>query len=105
MIDTFREVRRVPDMGDVPTIEEGIIYLHGDLEFDPWVASFRCPCGYPNEYNSGLIQLILLKDNKGGPRWEYELHEDGTITFTPSILRLMYCKCHFFIRRNKVVWA
>jgi hypothetical protein len=38
------------------------------------------------------------------PHWSTQLHEDGSLTATPSV-DSRNCGCHFWIRRNKIDWV
>jgi hypothetical protein len=100
-------VERVPWRPE--ELERGVIYLCGEERFGPpALAIFLCPCGcggpQVHGYSDGLIQLNLTGSVRSH-RWGHEVHEDGTITIAPSILRLNNCKSHFFIRRSRVEWA
>lgn len=69
-------------------------------------AIFACPCGANaegQEHNGFNYRINLSSAHK--PNWTYEVHEDGTLTLSPSILDLGHCKSHYFIQRSKVVWA
>lgn len=73
-----------------------IVYVVGEGEYQ-WLAVFLCPCGC-----GATVILNLVSGLR--PRWEAELHEDGLVTLTPSINRVVGCHSHFFIRRGRVEW-
>ena len=84
-------------------LDPGTIYLWSCESDDgpPFAALFLCPCGCGKEIS---IRVVRGKHD-GHPCWTYEIHEDGTLTLSPSILQRFDCKAHFFIRRGRVVWA
>lgn len=73
------------------------IYIVG-LEKDPWLISFKCPCGC-----NSIINLNLLKEAK--PRWKFSFRTKKKINISPSVNRLLDCKSHFFIRNSKIDWV
>lgn len=79
------------------------IYL-SNLKHDdetPWCASYICPCGCGRE-----VYLPLRPKENGHPSWEYEIHLDNTVSFTPSILgKQGTCQSHYFIKNGLVQWA
>ena len=63
-----------------------------------WQTIMVCPCGC-----NATIQLCCLPDTR--PRWEYEIHEDGTISLHPSVWRKTGCRSHYIVRRGNIVWC
>lgn len=63
-----------------------------------WSVAFNCPCGCGDR-----LELVLLNNVK--PRWDIDIHKDGTPTLSPSIWRKENCKSHFWIRRGKIIWC
>ena len=59
--------------------------------------SFMCPC---NE--GGMRRLPIKSGAKKG--WDVK-EVDGKVTISPSIRDVACCKCHFFIRENRVDWC
>jgi len=69
---------------------DGFLYI--SMEY--CMAKHKCPCGC----GLTVITPILPK------RWH--LYYDGeTISLTPSIGNYQFCGSHYFIRKNKIVWA
>lgn len=67
-------------------------YLYISMEY--CMAKHKCPCGC----GLTVITPILPK------RWH--LYYDGeTISLSPSIGNYQFCGSHYFIRKNKIVWA
>lgn len=71
-------------------LADGVLYV--SMEY--CMAKHKCPCGC----GLTVITPILPK------RWH--LYYDGeTITLSPSIGNYQFCGSHYFIRKNKIVWA
>jgi hypothetical protein len=69
---------------------DGFLYI--SMEY--CMAKHKCPCGC----GLTVITPILPK------RWH--LYYDGeTISLSPSIGNYQFCGSHYFIRKNKIVWA
>ena len=102
MRNDFYTVQRCGNVVDRP-IDHNTIYLWGcESDTDPpFAALFLCPCGCGKEVSI----RVTSGAHDGHPCWTFEIHDDGTITLTPSILQKFDCKAHFFIRHGKVVWA
>lgn len=113
-IDEFHTVSRTCPEGLDDVL--GVLYLDVDPETGVVChVRFLCPCGDP-----GCLHILPVHKQDGTLNaygkacWGFEEHDDGTVTLTPSILRRVHrnndgmefgCGSHFFIRRNKVVWA
>jgi hypothetical protein len=78
------------------SIRENMIYIVGEKDHE-WLAVLKCPCGCGD-----TVQLNLLKDAK--PFWEIIRHKNGLISISPSINRIVNCKSHFSIIKEKVWW-
>jgi hypothetical protein len=65
-------------------------------DYDKWL-KFKCPnrCGT-------LISLNL--NHARSPFWSVTLHQDNTMSVSPSVVHNS-CGAHFFIRRNKIDWV
>ena len=74
-------------------LQPDTIYFVNNKERDMQGAWFLCPCG--------CEQHTYVHNHE----WEFELHDDNSITISPSLLQMNGCKSHFFIRHNKVVWC
>lgn len=71
-------------------LADGFLYI--SMEY--CIAKHKCPCGC----GLTVITPILPK------RWH--LYYDGeTISLSPSIGNYQFCGSHYFIRKNKIVWA
>lgn len=73
------------------TLEEGTLYISEPFD----VAAHLCPCGCRQEVVTplGPAQWTLLRDA-------------GEVTLEPSIGNWSIpCRSHYFIRRNRVLWA
>lgn len=77
-----------------PLMEQGKLYI--SLEFE--CAIHLCACGCSTQV------VTPLRMNTG---WELKQEENGTVvSLTPSIGNYQIpCKTHYWITRNKVVWA
>lgn len=78
-------------------LEPGRCYLVGEGQ-SHLVAAFVCPCGC-----GAIVVLNLLEGLR--PRWRAVVHEDNTVSFTPSVARHVGCRSHFFVRRGLVEWC
>lgn len=78
-------------------VKEFNIYHVGSGEWK-WLLMFRCPCGCGD-----VIQLSLLEKSKQS--WKIEIENDKQFSIYPSIDRIVGCKSHFFIKKNKVEWC
>jgi hypothetical protein len=85
---------KVEDLPD--KLDPEVIYIAGEGQF-LWFAALLCPCGCEE-----VIQLSLLPE--GHPRWSLTQHADGTVSLHPSVLRLIGCRSHFFLRKGMIVW-
>jgi hypothetical protein len=68
------------------------------LSHVPWLATFDCPCGCGE-----LVLLSLLAADT--PSWRITGSDTAEVTLAPSVLRVVGCRSHFFIERNKVRWC
>ncbi len=75
-------------------LEAETCYLIGEKEA-PFMAVFLCPCGC-----KASTHLNLLPETR--PRWKLEVHDDETVTFSPSINRMVGCKSHYFMQKGKM---
>lgn len=57
-----------------------------------------CPCGCGTRAVIPFIPGDSTKDNY----WGYTRHEDGTVTFAPSI-KNRGCRAHYYIERSQIV--
>jgi hypothetical protein len=64
---------------------------------EPWTVAMLCPCGCGEQ-----IYMSLLDES---PKWDLELHNDGTPSLHPSVRRTVGCKSHFFLKRGLVTWC
>ena len=78
-------------------IAAGTIYVVGEANHH-WAAVFKCPCGCGAD-----VWLNLLDGHT--PCWTFELDSTGRLSFSPSIVRRVGCRSHFFIWENRVYWA
>lgn len=90
MITVYTE--ELPDVPQPDTIY--VLGANGYL----WSAAMLCPCGCGE-----LLQMNLHED--GRPRWKLTRHEDGTVSLTPSVSRIVGCRSHFWLRRGQVQWC
>lgn len=86
MILTHKFVNQIPEK-----LEEGVIYV--SIPFETVI--HKCCCGCGKEVVTPLSPT------------DWSLTFDGeTITLDPSIGNWNFqCKSHYFIRKNKVIWA
>jgi hypothetical protein len=70
--------------------------------FHKW-AVVPCACGHGDFETGKWNYAVLLVHGDEGPRWDLELHDDGTFSLSPSILRSGGCNCHYFWKHGKVV--
>ena len=85
-------MEELPDRMDAHTI-----YVLGEGEYT-WSASMLCPCGCGD-----ILHMSLHKE--GRPRWRITSHNDGTVSLSPSINRMVGCKSHFFFEFGSVRWS
>lgn len=78
-------------------LRPGECYLVGEGEHR-WFAAFACPCGCGAD-----VVLNLLPDMR--PRWRIDIHDDETVTVSPSINRHRGCRAHFYVRRGQTQWC
>jgi hypothetical protein len=78
-------------------IKPGLIYIVGE-EKCRWAAVFKCPCGCGD-----AVWLNLLQGHS--PQWEVEQHTGGKISLSPSVNRIVGCRSHFFLWRNRIHWC
>lgn len=88
-------------LADTPTaarddIERKALVLIGTPDRAKWLR-FRCPCGCGEE-----MALSLMKSHH--PRWTATLHDDDTMSVSPSVDSTT-CGAHFWIRRNRIDWC
>lgn len=97
-VEWFKPKYKVYPTVDIPTyIKDRTIYVVGN-QSEPWLVSFKCPCGCNKD-----IHLNLLPD--ANPRWKIYLKSGNKIDISPSVWRTSGCRSHFFIRSGKVVWV
>lgn len=89
----MRQVQMLPKFVDfIPEVlDDGVLYIA--LRFS--TASHKCCCGCGSEVVTPLTPT------------DWSLKKDGSlVTLHPSIGNWSYqCQSHYFIRRNRVVWA
>lgn len=84
-------------LDDIPAdLKKGEIYVIGE-DGDYWNVVFICPCGCKD-----IIQLNLLPEAR--PCWRIINHRDYSTSISPSVNRIVNCKSHFTIKRNKLIW-
>lgn len=88
---SFVEVKGSPIV-----VPENIVLIINE-GYQPDRLVFKCPCNCGAE-----IHLNLLK--KAYPYWKYHITNKNKINISPSILRIVGCHSHFFIKNSKVVW-
>jgi hypothetical protein len=72
-------------------LEEGILFISREYK----IAIHLCACG------CGERTVTPLNKNE----WKLE-NEGGLVSLTPSIGNFqMRCKSHYWIKKNKIVWA
>lgn len=96
-IEQYKSTKYVPIMPDeVKKSREIMIVSTGTVM--KWCI-ITCPCG------CGEIHKIPLM-RTAEPRWDCDIHKDKTISLSPSIdVNSSGCGAHFFIKKNKVIWA
>jgi Family of unknown function (DUF6527) len=77
-------------------VDKGTIYIVQDSK-EPDTLVFKCPCGCDR-----VIQLNLLRDTE--PCWHFYVR-DKYISIRPSVFSKKGCGSHFWITRNRVIWA
>ena len=87
-------------MEDLPEkTDRKTIYIIGGREH-PFYAAFSCP----RKQCKQTIHLEISPDFK--KRWKVYEHEDGSLTFSPSVyIADSPCKCHYWIRNGHIVWC
>lgn len=88
---SLRKVSKTPER-----FKRTICYLITEDGFDEHL-SFICPCGCGD-----TVHLNLLRDDS--PCWLLEEGRSERPSISPSVLRKVGCKSHFFIRLGRVSW-
>ena len=65
---------------------------------EPWHTAMLCPCGCGQ-----TLYMNLISDEQ--PVWQLTVHEDGSGTLCPSILRKRECCSHFWFRGGRIYWC
>ncbi len=73
------------------SLEEGFLYISKEYG----TSIHLCACGCK-------VKCVIPFS---GPECWNMVDNDGSITFSPSILQRFECKSHYFIQNNKIVWA
>lgn len=93
----YNSVVEVKEQPEKPIPKGTLLVIMGG-GIPKWL-KFSCPCGCRSEHNLPLMPNRI-------PQWEIIKHEDGKISIFPSVnVKLPGCGAHFWIRRNRVVWA
>lgn len=93
----IRKVQYFERFTDVPSyLPQQLMAIVGTVDAPKW-AVFRCPCRRDHR-----ITLNLQPTNR--PRWRLQLHPSGP-TLRPSVFVRDKTRCHFWIRRGRVIWA
>jgi hypothetical protein len=96
--EKFNRVNYVEDSCDAQTPGAGEIVFVGSKVRPKW-AVIACPCGCGHVLNVNLMKSVR-------PSWDLTFHSDGTISLLPSLwVRDARCRSHFFLYRNRIVWA
>ncbi len=77
--------------------EQGTVYIVGEDDVW-WCVALACPCGCGR-----TIQLNVLP--QASPRWSFSVHDDGTISLSPSVWGTRGCKSHFFLKAGYIQWC
>ena len=93
-LDTFASIELAMVQDRLPDNTVYVIGKDKDYRF----VIFKCPCGC-NE----SIMISVFKASQY-PKWGLAIHEDDTVSLTPSIFRGEGCSCrsHFYLKRNRV---
>ncbi len=98
LVEWFQPSYKATYVNDLPDmVGIKIIYVIGEPN-NPWLLTFKCPCGCMN-----TIQLNLLREAK--PQWKFKVLHNSKIDISPSIWRTSGCKSHFMIRKGKITWC
>ena len=85
------QVEELPD-----ELRSDSVYVVGESSH-AWSVAMLCPCGC-----GATLEMSLME---GRPRWCAEVHDDGTMSLSPSVWRRVGCRSHFFVRRGQVAWC
>ena len=79
------------------SIESHVLYITKVGNIPKW-ASFQCPgrCGK-------IVRLRLARHES--PRWTVRNDWMGRTSFYPSIRQQTNCKCHFWVKRGRIIWS
>jgi Family of unknown function (DUF6527) len=90
--------RFVPDVIDRP-LEHGVVYI--SEKFD--LAIHLCACGCEQE----TVMPINRRSYPGERGWDFTKHEDGSVSFSPSVGNMGFCpnRAHYYIERNRIRWC
>lgn len=78
-------------------IPQGELWLVVDGGIRKW-ACLNCPGGCD-------VQLSLSLNPSRRPRWFIDSDLWGRPTITPSIHQHNQCKCHFWIKKGRILWC
>ena len=73
------------------------IYIVGGREY-PFEAKFFCPLGCGD-----ILSVSIAPDHQKS--WKVTEHENGALSISPSVWRTTECRCHFWIRKGRIVWC
>lgn len=96
--DYYDRVVYVDGYPEPEQMDRSTIYIEQDGDGSPLIAAFLCPCGCGKSTIIGLHREF-------SPNWMLDRHEDGTISFHPSLNRSGGCESHFYIRHSRVSWC
>lgn len=90
-------VVHVASMNDVPQKLGNYLFVVGDADQPKWVV-LACPCRHHERIDVNLM-------GSRSPSWSLQQNED-CLTLLPSLwMPKEGCGSHFWIVRNRVVWA
>jgi hypothetical protein len=93
----FSRLQYIPTRAAAPaTLSPRTLYIVGSENQPKW-AVFTCPCGRGHQ-----IDLDLQRGHR--PRWRVELNS-GRPSVRPSVDVRSAVRCHFLVRRGRVVWV
>ena len=85
----------VEDLPEKP--RKKFMYIIGGRKY-PFAAEFFCPLGCGD-----IISLDISP--KLQKKWNVTEHQDGNVTLSPSVWCTAECRCHFWIRKGRIIWC
>jgi len=95
--EEFFEGLEVLEIVERDNLREKTLFLEGSRKSPKWL-HFVCPCGCREIRSVNLM-------TKYSPYWTIEITAGDKVSVSPSVWITAECRSHFWIYKNKVLWA